>query len=188
MVWPRFLWLGPGRLVNNPTLDSGTVLVYTLSCGRRNERIENTGLTRQAEQSIIYVQSVKGNAERIAKVSTQVFSTFGDLKMAEKAVNYTPEQTAQVVADYTAGVPVEQIAEALGKSVRSIVAKLSREGVYQKKQYATKTGEPVQKKDSVADAIGAVLLLTEAETDSLAKANKTALVKIFAALANSKPV
>ena len=108
--------------------------------------------------------------------------------MAEKAVNYTPEQTAQVVADYTAGVPVEQIAEALGKSVRSIVAKLSREGVYQKKQYATKTGEPVQKKDSVADAIGAVLLLTEAETDSLAKANKTALVKIFAALANSKPV
>lgn len=108
--------------------------------------------------------------------------------MAEKMVNYTPEQTAQVVADYTAGVPVEQIAEALGKSVRSIVAKLSREGVYQKKQYATKTGEPVQKKDSVADAIGAVLLLTEAETDSLAKANKTALVKIFAALANSKPV
>lgn len=108
--------------------------------------------------------------------------------MAEKTVNYTPEQTAQVVADYTAGVPVEQIAEALGKSVRSIVAKLSREGVYQKKQYATKSGEPVQKKDSVADAIGAVLLLTEAETDSLAKANKTALVKIFAALANSKPV
>lgn len=108
--------------------------------------------------------------------------------MAEKTVNYTPEQTAQVVADYTAGVPVEQIAESLGKSVRSIVAKLSREGVYQKKQYATKTGEPVQKKDSVADAIGAVLLLTEAETDSLAKANKTALVKIFAALANSRPV
>ncbi len=108
--------------------------------------------------------------------------------MAEKQVNYTPEQTAQVVADYQAGVAVEQIAEALGKSVRSIVAKLSREGVYQKKQYATKTGEPVQKKDSVADAIGAVLGMTEAETDSLAKANKTALVKIFSALANSKPI
>jgi hypothetical protein len=113
---------------------------------------------------------------------------FGDLKMADKMVNYTPEQTAQVVADYTAGVTVEQIAETFGKSVRSIVAKLSREGVYQKKQYATKSGEPVQKKDQTADAIGAVLMLTEAETESLTKANKTALVKIFAALANSKPL
>ncbi len=108
--------------------------------------------------------------------------------MADKMVNYTPEQTAQVVADYTAGVTVEQIAETFGKSVRSIVAKLSREGVYQKKQYATKSGEPVQKKDQTADAIGAVLMLTEAETESLTKANKTALVKIFAALANSKPL
>lgn len=108
--------------------------------------------------------------------------------MADKTVNYTPEQTAQVVADYSAGVPVEQIAETFGKSVRSIVAKLSREGVYQKKQYVSKSGEPVQKKDATADAIGAVLMLTEAETDSLTKANKTALVKIFAALANSRPV
>ena len=108
--------------------------------------------------------------------------------MSEKAVNYTPEQTLQLVADYQAGIPVESLAEAFGKSVRSIVAKLSREGVYQKKQYVSKTGEPVQKKDSVADAIGAVLGMTEAEIDSLTKANKTALVKIFSALANSKPI
>jgi hypothetical protein len=52
----------------------------------------------------------------------------------------------------------------------------------------SKSGEPVQKKDQTADAIGAVLMLTEAETESLTKANKTALVKIFAALANSRPV
>ena len=108
--------------------------------------------------------------------------------MADKTVNYTPEQTMQLVADYAAGVTVEQIAETFGKSVRSIVAKLSREGVYQKKQYVSKSGEPVQKKDATADAIGAVLRLTEAETESLTKANKTALVKIFAALANSRPV
>ncbi len=108
--------------------------------------------------------------------------------MSEKMVNYTPEQTLKVVADYQQGIPVEQIAEALGKSVRSIVAKLSREGVYQKKQYVSKTGEPVQKKDTVADAIGAVLGFTESETESLTKANKTALVKIFTALANSRPI
>lgn len=103
-------------------------------------------------------------------------------------VNYTPEQTAQVVADYQSGVTVEQIAETLGKTARSIIAKLSREGVYQAKQYKSKNGEKVEKKDETADAIGAVLRLTEAETESLTKANKTALRKIFAALANSKPL
>jgi len=108
--------------------------------------------------------------------------------MAEKALNYTPEQTAQVVADYLAGVTVESIAENLGKSVRSIVAKLSREGVYKKKEYTTKTGEPVQKKDMTADAIGRILNLSEADTDSLTKANKRALKAIFEALANSKPL
>lgn len=105
-----------------------------------------------------------------------------------KPVNYTADQTTKMVADYTAGVAVEQIALEMGKSVRSIVAKLSREKVYVAKTYTTKTGEPVAKKDAVADAIGSVLQLTEAETESLTKANKTALAKIFAALANSKPV
>ena len=106
---------------------------------------------------------------------------------ADKAVNYTPEQTASMVADYKAGIAVDAIAESLGKSVRSVVAKLSREKVYIPKTYISKTGEKPVKKDVHADAIGAVLNLTESETESLTKANKTALVKIFAALANSKP-
>lgn len=106
----------------------------------------------------------------------------------EKLVNYTPEMTAKVVADYAAGVTVESIAEAMGKSVRSVVAKLSREGVYKAKVYVGKTGEKPVKKDVHADAIGAVLFLTESEIESLTKANKSALVKIFSALANSKPL
>lgn len=107
--------------------------------------------------------------------------------MSEKIANYTQEQTVQMVALYQNGTTVEVLAETMGKSVRSIVAKLSREKVYVAKTYTTKTGEPAVKKDTVADAIGAVLLLTESETESLTKANKTALQKIFAALANSKP-
>lgn len=103
----------------------------------------------------------------------------GEIEMtATKTVNYTQEQTQQMIADYQAGVSTQQIAEALGKSVRSIVAKLSREGVYQKKTYTTKTGEAVVKKDAWADYIGQALGLTEADTDSLTKANKTALAKI----------
>lgn len=108
--------------------------------------------------------------------------------MAEKVVNYTPEQVAQMVADYQAGVTVEQIAVALGKTVRSVVAKLSREKVYVAKSYVSKTGEKPVKKDAHADAIGAVLGLSEPEIESLTKANKTALVKIFQALANSRPM
>lgn len=105
-----------------------------------------------------------------------------------KAINYTQEQTTKVVADYTNGVTVEQIAEEMGKSVRSIVAKLSREGAYKKKEYVTKTGEAVVKKDQHADAIGAILQLSEPDTESLTKANKSALRAIFEALAASRPV
>lgn len=108
--------------------------------------------------------------------------------MTSKSVNYTPEQTAKIVADYQAGATVENMAAELNKSVRSIVAKLSREGVYKAKVYTTKTGAPVVKKDAHADAIGAILKLTENEIESLTKANKTALEKIFSALANSKPI
>ena len=108
--------------------------------------------------------------------------------MAEKVVNYTPEQTAKMVADYAQGVTVESIAESLGKTVRSVVAKLSREGVYRKKEYVSKTGEKPVKKDAHADAIGAILQLSEGEIDSLTKANKSALKTIFEALANSRPV
>lgn len=106
----------------------------------------------------------------------------------EKTVNYTAEQTAAMVADYQNGMSVEVLAEKMGKTVRSIVAKLSREGVYKKKEYKTKTGEAVVKKDAHADAIGAILRLSEGEIDSLTKANKTALQKIFNALANSVPM
>jgi hypothetical protein len=108
--------------------------------------------------------------------------------MAEKAVNYTPEQTAKIIADYQAGVAVEQIAQAMGKTVRSIVAKLSREKVYVAKQYVSKTGEKPVKKDVTADAIGAILRLSENDIESLTKANKSALKAIFDALANSKPL
>lgn len=114
--------------------------------------------------------------------------------MAEKtakAPNYTTEQTQRIVAAYTeapTAETVESLAKEMGKTVRSIVAKLSREGIYKKKEYTTKNGDKPVKKDAHADAIGAILKLTEAETDSLTKANKTALAKIFEALANSRPI
>lgn len=98
--------------------------------------------------------------------------------MTVKTVNYTPEMTAKMVADYNAGVTVEAIAKELGKTVRSVVAKLSREKVYKAKEYITKNGEKPIKKDAWADYIGEALGMSEADTESLTKANKTALAKI----------
>ena len=99
---------------------------------------------------------------------------------AKTVVNYTPEMTAKIVADYAAGVSVEAIAANVGKSIRSVVAKLSREKVYVAKERTTKTGEAIVKKDAAADEIGMLLGFTEAEITSLSKANKTVLVKLLA--------
>ena len=99
--------------------------------------------------------------------------------MSDKTVNYTPEQTTAIVQQYVDGIAIETLAEQFGKSVRSIVAKLSREGVYKKKEYVTKSSNPAVKKDTFADNIAALCGFTEAETESLTKANKTALIKIL---------
>lgn len=102
--------------------------------------------------------------------------------MTAKTVNYTAEQTAAIVSDYQSGVAVETIANAIGRSVRSVVAKLSHEGVYKVKERTTKNGDPIVKKDELADKLADLAGLTEAEATSLAKANKTALAKIVALL------
>ena len=44
--------------------------------------------------------------------------------------NYTAEMTNLVVDQYTNGVPLEDIAQAVTRSVRSVRSKLVREGVY----------------------------------------------------------
>jgi len=106
--------------------------------------------------------------------------------MTTKTVNYTPEMTTKMVADYLNGVTVEALAVELGKSARSIVAKLSREKVYKAKTYVSKTGEAVVKKDTVADYIGEALGLAEADTESLTKANKNALKAIADFIKNEK--
>lgn len=116
----------------------------------------------------------------------------------EKTVNYTEAQTAEIVSAFNAvrqdtrearDKVVADLAAKFGKTTRSIVAKLSREKVYIAKEYTSKSGEAVQSKNEWADAIGKVIpTLSENEIDSLTKANKTALKKIFDVLANSKPV
>jgi len=76
------------------------------------------------------------------------------------ATNYTNEQVSYMIDKYNESPTrdtVQILAEELGKSTKSIIGKLSREGVYQKAQYVSKTGEfPITKKElvvKISDAI-----------------------------------
>ena len=74
------------------------------------------------------------------------------------SVNYTEEQVKHMVEAYQAKPDrstVDALADELNKSVKSIIGKLSREGVYKKTVYKTKTGEdPVTKKELVEELAG----------------------------------
>lgn len=94
--------------------------------------------------------------------------------------NYTPEQTAELVQGYQAGKTVEQLAETLGKTVRSVVAKLSREGVYQAKT-ATKGVARVRKADLV-DQLAQRCGVAPEVFESLEKANHDVLEALVARL------
>ena len=47
-----------------------------------------------------------------------------------KQPNYTEEMTVSIISQYQEGVSLSDIAETIGKSVRSVRSKLVREGVY----------------------------------------------------------
>ena len=71
------------------------------------------------------------------------------------SVNYTEEQVDYMVKAYSdqpTRQTVNALADELNKSVKSIIGKLSREGVYKKTVYKTKTGEdPITKKELVEE-------------------------------------
>jgi len=99
----------------------------------------------------------------------------------ETKTNYTAEQTQALVAGYQAGESVEQLATSMGKTVRSVVAKLSREGVYKAKQRAT--GQARVKKADLVDQLAAQCGVAPEVFESLEKANHDVLEALVARLA-----
>jgi hypothetical protein len=100
--------------------------------------------------------------------------------MTTTTTNYTPEMTMEVVASYKAGDTVEMIAERTGKSVRSIVAKLSREGVYVAKSKAKGVAAP--RKAELITEIATAIGTSEEVIESLEKATREALELIARAV------
>tara|TARA_B100000902_G_C26622461_1_gene580447 strand:- start:206 stop:559 length:354 start_codon:yes stop_codon:yes gene_type:complete len=96
--------------------------------------------------------------------------------------NYTVEQVEQMVSRYTADptrATVDALAEEFGKSVRSVIAKLSREGVYIAQQRQTKAGKPVVRK---SDLVAMLETKFEVELPTLVKASKADLELLLEAI------
>ena len=101
--------------------------------------------------------------------------------MTAQNVNYTAEQTAQLVNSYRAGETVESIAAALGKSVKSVVAKLVREGEYKSK--AKQSTRKITKAEQVA-YIEELLDVPAGSLESLQNGSQAALNTLTAAIYN----
>ena len=100
-------------------------------------------------------------------------------------MNYNDQTTQYMLEKYTADPTrqtVEALAEELSRSVKSIIGKLSREGVYRREIYKTKTGElPVTKVEIVSDIADNLGIEVESLL-GLEKAPKSTLKKLKEAL------
>ena len=97
--------------------------------------------------------------------------------MTSQIVNYTQEQTTELVTKYLAGSTVQELAELLQRSTRSIVAKLSREGVYVA-QTKNKTGHKRESKLEIVTKLAEKIGCDPKALETLQKANSEALALI----------
>lgn len=128
--------------------------------------------------------SISGKSQRATQQRKELFIA------KEKTPNYTEAQENAIRARAEAGplnaAAAAELAEAMGKSPRSVIAKIVRMGLpYATKQPTTKTGEPVTKKDALVSQIAAVV---EGNLDGLEKAPKPALYALarFVASASAR--
>ena len=99
-----------------------------------------------------------------------------------KSVNYTDEMVNTMTEQYAANPTretVDALADQFGKTTRSIIAKLSREGVYIAQPRTTKTGEPVVAKAELVSVISEHFGI---ELPTLVKAGKQDLQRLVDAI------
>ena len=112
------------------------------------------------------------------------------------AAAYTPQQTLELLKMYEndpSEATIRKASVKFNKTERSIVAKLSKEGVYIKKVKRDKTGQPIEKKDEIVQKIESILNLQTGDLEGLEKSPKLILKKLRTAIldqieqANEKP-
>tara|TARA_A100001015_G_C14911884_1_gene680812 strand:+ start:817 stop:1167 length:351 start_codon:yes stop_codon:yes gene_type:complete len=113
---------------------------------------------------------------------TKLFNNLFRKEKVMATANYTQQQTEQMVSKYTANPTretVNALAQELGKNTRSVIAKLSREGVYVAQPRATKSGEPIVRKAELVAQIEAHFGI---EMPTLVKASKVDLQRMVEAI------
>lgn len=97
-------------------------------------------------------------------------------------MKYDQETTTKLIQQYEAGVPVADLAVQFGVPERSVIAKLASLGVYKRKEYTTKQGEPPIKKEEYVERIAKLLNTNVELLESLEKVNKNVLKMLENAL------
>jgi len=111
-----------------------------------------------------------------------IIKFLGENKIMANAKNYTDEMVSEMTEQYTANPTretVDALANQFGKTTRSIIAKLSREGVYIAQPRTTKTGEPVISKSELVAQISEHFGV---EMPTLVKAGKQDLQRLVEAI------
>lgn len=102
-----------------------------------------------------------------------------DVMTAKASSNYTEEVIERMISEYEADpvrATVDRLAVELNKPVRSVIAKLSALGVYQKPAPVTKRGEPVVKKEVFVQAIEEALGISIPSLNKVTKGDLQVLV------------
>lgn len=100
--------------------------------------------------------------------------------------NYTEQETNMMVNEYLdqpTRETVEKLAERLNRSTKSIIGKLSREGVYRREVYVSKTGESPITKVEIVNNIAESLGVESGSLAGLEKSPKTSLKNLEKAVA-----
>jgi hypothetical protein len=73
------------------------------------------------------------------------------------AAQYTQQETERLLKAWAEGVPVIELAIRFNRPSKSVIAKLSKEGVYQKKGYLDKLGQLPESKLEICREITSIL-------------------------------
>ena len=93
-------------------------------------------------------------------------------------MNYTKEQTELIVKQYMEKPSMDSVrvlADEMDKSIKSIIGKLSREGVYQRAVYKNKIGEVPVTKMEIDNNIAEILRIEVESLVGLEKSPKATL-------------
>jgi Zn-dependent peptidase ImmA (M78 family) len=90
-------------------------------------------------------------------------------------MKYTTELVEKLTSEYGQKT-AKELADEIGVPERSVIAKLSSMGIYKKKEYLNKRGEPPVKKEEYIERIATMLDIDSSLLESMEKVTKSALV------------